>query len=363
VRRSGRAGAGGFTLVEMLLALGLLALLVVALIRLLDTSMTIWGRTEAQRDLSEMGSAVLDLVAEDVYALEAGRRGDLVGDWARFDTDRDGAPGALQARLRLVRQATAADLLRARAPVDGGASGPRVTDPRLRGLVEVCYALLPPSRAETDERAVGLLYRGERRVGDDSTSFFDPRFFDAAHRPAPGSLELVTGGVLWFEVWYAAQTSIVHDGWTLGDDLSDCAASWDAFGRGRPDLELSFLNAPAAGMPAADELPLLPRRLRVTLEIERPSELRRRTRLADDVDGELTRLLVADEERLPERGAMILVDEEWMQVGVTGRGSVTVVRAQRGTRAAPHPAGVLIHHGTAMVREIPVPVMREDWDL
>ena len=358
MRRTASSHVRGFTLIEVLLALGLLALLVVALIRLLDTSMTIWSRTEAQRDLSEVGGAVLDLVAEDVYALEAGPRGDLVGDWVRFDTDRDGSPGAVAARLRLVRQTTAADLLRT-----GAASPTRNGDPRRRALVEVCWALLPPSRVEADERPVGLLFRGERRVGDESTSFFDARFFTAANRPTPGSLELVTGGILWFDVWYAAQTSIVHDGWSLGDDLSDCAASWDAFARGRPSLEVSYLNTPAAGMPAAGELPLLPRRLLVTLEIERPAELKRRTRLAADVDGELTRLLVADEERLPEQGSMILVDEEWMQVGVTGRGSVTVVRAQRGTRAAPHPAGVLIHHGVAMRREIPVPVMREDWDL
>ena len=60
----------GFTMIEVLLALGLLSILIVALVRLLDTSLTILDRTEVARDLQEMSSSVLDLVAEDVYALE-----------------------------------------------------------------------------------------------------------------------------------------------------------------------------------------------------------------------------------------------------------------------------------------------------
>ncbi len=360
---SAKSKRSGFTLIELVLALGLLSLLAIALLQLVDTSLKIWNRTEAGRDLQEMGGTVLDLFAEDLYSIEGGTRGDFVGDWVRFDLDRDGVPGAVWPRVRFVRQATAADLWRLR-PRDATGAVRGTVDPLERGLVEVCWAVLPASQAEPDARPLGMLWRGQRLVSDvETVSFFDKGFFSAANKPAPGSLELVTGGVLWFEPWFAAQTSIVHDGWTLGDKLSDCASSWDAFRKERPQLEVTYLNTPATGMPEASELPLLPRRVRVMVELERPSDLKLRTRLEHEIDHELTQFDVGDETRLPPSGRMILIDEEWMRVGATGRGSVTVQRAQRGSRATPHDAGVLIHFGNPMSREIPVPVTREDWNL
>ena len=344
----------GFTLVELLLALGLLAVLMIALVRLLDTSLRIWGRTEANRDLLEMGGAVLDLCAGDLGALEGGPRGDLLAEWVRFDTDRDGSRGAVWPRLRIVRRASASGLQGARPG----------SQARTGGLFEVCWALLPASQATPDERPLGVLWRGERWVGDEETlSFFDPRFFDAANKPVPGGLNAVTGGMLWFEPWFAAQTSVVRDGWSLGEELADCAASWDAWNAERPDPELSWLNLPAAGMPPARDRPLLPRRVRISIEIERPEELKRRTRLAADLAPDHGRILVADETRLPAEGAMILIDEEWMRLGAVSGGAAAVERARRGTRRAPHKQGARIHHGARLVREIPIRTMSEDWDL
>ncbi len=354
MKRAGAASA--FTLVELLLALGLFAILVVALIRLLDTSLRIWDSAETNRDLLEMSSSVIELLSEDLQSVEGGPRGDLVGEWVRFDTDHDGTRGAPMMRLRLVRQASAADLLRL-------GSGEQ-QDPRARGLLEVCWALLPEPRAERDARSVGWLWRGARAVGDqDSASFFQPDFFDAAGKPAPGSLCEVTGGVLWFEAWYACQTSVLHDGWSLGADLADCASSWDAWTRSRPDPELHFYNQSAAGAGSADELPVLPRRMLVTLEFERASERKFRTRLARAVDPESKRIAVVDTDRLPQAGSFVLVDEEWMQILSAGSGEVSVKRGERGTLPAAHEPGALLHHGTRSAREIPFPMLREDWDL
>jgi len=359
--RSHREGSRrGFTLVEVLLAIGLLSILVIALVRLLDTSLRIWGRTEESRDLQEMGAAVLDLFADDVYALEPGPRGDLVADWVRFDTDRDGSPGMVWPRVRLVRQPPPAAL----RPRSTGASAVASRGEGSARLREVCWALLPADGVDADERSIGVLWRGERVFGDEDTlSLLDERFFDAAEKPLAGSLAAVTGGVLWFEPWFATHTSVLRDGWTLGPELGDCAASWDARDAGRPDPALSWLNEPAAGMPVVDDRPHLPRRVRLTLEVERPADLRHRARLAAGVDRESGRILVDDEARLPEAGGWILVDEEWMRLGPVSRGSAAVERAGRGTRAAAHAAGALVHHGTRLVREVPVGTSREDWDL
>ncbi len=351
--------ASAFTMVELLLALGLFAILVVALIRLLDTSLRIWGSAETNRDLLEMSTSVIELLAEDLQSAEGGSRGDLVGEWVRFDTDHDGTRSAPMMRLRLVRQASAADLLRL------GSEGERERqNARALGLLEVCWALLPEPGAERDARSVGVLWRGARAVGDeDSASFFQPDFFDAAGKPAPGSLWEVTGGVLWFEAWYACQTSVLHDGWSLGDDLADCASSWDAWTRARPDPELHFYNQPASGAGSADELPVLPRRMLVTLELERASERKFRTRLARTVDPESKSIAVADAERLPPAGSFVLVDEEWMQILSAGGGEASVKRGERGTLPTAHQPGALVHHGARCVREIPLPMLREDWNL
>ena len=77
----------GFTLVELLLALSLLTVLIVALVGLIDTSLRIWSRSESQRDLVEVSSSVLELLGSDLTAAEGGPRGDVLGDWWTFDVD------------------------------------------------------------------------------------------------------------------------------------------------------------------------------------------------------------------------------------------------------------------------------------
>lgn len=355
--RSRAARTAAFTLVELLLAMGLFTVLMLALLRLVDTSMTIWGRTDEGRELLEMSGSTLDLVSEDVHALEGGPRGDLLADWRLFDLDRDGIEGAPYQRLRLVRHVGAADLQRL-APRAAGSS----FEVFERGLVEVVWALLPNQTDEPDERALGILVRGERLLGNDNLSVFDQGFFGPAGKPVPSSVNEVTGGVLWFDVWFATQTTILHGGWSLGPDQKDCSASWDAWRKQRPNPEISPFNLEPEGMPLAKDVPLLPRRVRVEIELERPRDLRNRTRLAEAANIEDSALIVRDGARIPE-DRMILVGDEWMKVlGINGN-RVSVQRAQRATRATVHAADALVHHGWRVVREIPVDMTREDWDL
>ena len=346
----------GFTLVELLLALGLLSILVLALVRLIDTSTQIWGHTENTRELGEISTAILDLAARDLQALEGGPAGDLVGEWMTFDGDKDGIRGLLMPRVRLVRQASAAELLRV-------APGTAVT-PRTLGCMQVAWALLPSDGADKDARVVGTLWRGERAVGDDATlDFFAPGFFNTSGRAVPGALREVAGGVLWFALDYATQTTLLDDGWRSGDDLGACASSWDAWNRERPGTTLTFLNEPGAGMPRETEVALLPRRVRVTLEIERPIDRRRRPRLLEELDSQVELFRVDDDVHLPPVGTLLLIDEEWVELtSVSGR-QVSVKRARRGSRAGGHAPGALLHYGAASVREIPIATYREDWKL
>ena len=353
------ARRAGFTLVELLLAVGLFSILVIALLRLVDTSLTIWGRADTNRELQELGGSVMDMLAADVHALEGGARGDVLADWRQYDLDRDGIDGSPGQRLRMVRHVGAAGLQRLAQGKPG-----EDFETFERALVEVGWAWLPTTSQDPDERALGTLVRGERLVGDkDTLSFFDPGFFAPSGKPVAGSLYELCGGVLWFNAWFASQTSIVHEGWKLGDEMKDCAASWDAWNKGRPNRELSLFNLPAGGLPQAKDVPILPRRVRVELELERPADLRNRTRLAVSANVGDGQLDVHDGQRLPREGAYVRLDDEWMKVLAVNGNRLAVQRGQRGTRAAAHPAEVLVHYGWPVVREIPVDMTREDWDL
>jgi prepilin-type N-terminal cleavage/methylation domain-containing protein len=346
----------GFTLLELILALGLLSILIIALVQLLDTSLTIWDRTEVQRDVTEMGLSVVELLVADVSAIDGGPRGDLLGEWVQFDTDGDGVPDTLMPRMRLVRQASAVELLRIDPDAD--------LDPREVGLIEVCWALLPTTEKDPDYRPVGVLWRGERRIDDEETlSFFDGDFFDSKQRPVPGSLNQVTGGVLYLSILYAGQTSIVREGWKRGGELADAASSWDAWNRRRPDPEITYWNQSHPGMPRVGDHPILPRRVQVTLEIERPAEVRRRTRIDEVLEADTTTFLVRDDRRLPPDGTFLRVGSEWMELLDRSGTTITVRRGARGSRAGGRDFGELVHHGVSLVHEIPVAAYREDWNL
>lgn len=383
----------GFTLIELVLATGLAALLMVAVFALIDTSMTTLRRSEERRSQVDMASGVLALLEHDLRQLEGGAPGDLVLEWVRVDLTGDGTAEKPLPLMRLVRQASAAEVARyriaraaeaaARAPLEPGPGGrprpgvpaptpaPAATLPEGGpALLEVCWVLLPEGPGP-EQRSAGRLWRGERLVGEEGgPSFFEAGFLDRGGLPDLDALAEVSGGVLYLELLFASQTSIVRDRWRLGTGLADVSASWDAWGRGRPNEVQHIWNEPAAWRARASDLPVLPRRVRVTLEVERPIDRLRRPRLTQALAATAQRLEVDDPERLPAPGLSedaaeryLLIGAEWMRIRSTSGRGVVVERAQRGTQAAHHAQGALVHHGLRLVREVPVPLYREDWGL
>lgn len=356
---SARTRNDGFTIVELLLALALMSIVMLGLVRLLDTSLNLWNRTESERDVLELGASLLELTARDLATLEGSEDGDLVYDWIRRDADANGVADLLVPRLRLRRQADAAELSRA----GRGAT----VDPWEVGLVDVCYVLVPTGGKDADVRNVGVLHRGERLVGadDGALSFFDEDFFGPGGLPRGGVVHELSGGVLWFNVLFASPTSILHGDWRVGDDLRDCASSWDAWGRGRPSLEVSDWNTSPAGMPTGGDVPALPRRCRVELELERPQDRVRRPRLLAPVDPKEREVRISHPRRVPRVAGgddvFVLVGEEWLRVLSVGSDRISVERGQRGTRPQAHKVGDMVHFGTRLVRDVPVRQGRSSW--
>lgn len=365
----------GFTMIELLLSLGLFSLLLIGLLQLLDTSTDLWRRVEFRRERTEVSAAFSARLERDLSTLEAGPEGDFFADWILLDVDGNGLASLPLARLRFVRRASPREVARLReAQTPEPLGTPELVDPAAepdwaradRGLVEVAWVL-----SSTDSKTFeGRLLRGERFLDDpERLSLFDPRVFSATGRPIPGLFEELSMGVLWMEMAFASQATqtdpTVGDvrRWKVGGAPSDGASSWDAWGLGRPKQDVTELNAPAVGLAPIGKLPALPRRVRVAFEVQPERDRIRRTSLQDGIEFDTASFLVLDGRRLPEPGGYLLIDEEWMKLlTITGE-RATVLRGERGTTPAPHKSSAMVWYGWRTEIEVPIGVAREDWDL
>lgn len=372
------AHQAGFTLVELILAMGLFSVLVVGLIQLLDTTTNLWRDVELDRERTEVGTALLTRLEHDLSTLEAGIEGDLWADWTTVDANGDELAGLNLPRLRFVRRASAREVARLSAlieapePAEGDAAvdvDDVDADPSLtgwqrieRGLCEVVWALVP-----ADEQPFrGRLIRAVRLLDDETKmSLFDPRVFAATGRPVPGLFEVLSSDVLWMEFAFASQVTQTRADarWQVGPRFSDGSRAWDAWDRGRLDLERSEFNVEPEALPQPDELPNLPRRVRVRFEVESANDRKRRTQLADGIEHDQVVLDVLDGTRLPPVGGYVLVDEEWLEVRSINGDRINVLRGQRGTLTQQHAAGTPLYFGWSVEAEVPIGVAREDWDL
>ncbi|MDG1499376.1 MAG: prepilin-type N-terminal cleavage/methylation domain-containing protein [Planctomycetota bacterium] len=389
----------GFTLIELILAMGLFSLLMIALLQLIDTSTTLWRNVDARREKTESSGGMGERLAKDLSTLEAGQEGDFLADWGLIEADGDKVPTLTAARMRFVRRASSAELSRLAESQEVEFTPEEIAELALleeagileslkdwsrmnRGLVEVTWFLcaddVPIVQGEIP-RFHGKLMRGMRTVDDGSSmSFFDERIFMTSGRPifeAAGVIEEIATGVLWMNMEFASQATLTDSdfskdaaprAWKAGELVTDGSLSWDAWSQNRPNVEACDRNKPAAGltpMDALDTNPQLPRRVRITFEMQPERDILRRTTLRAAIDHQVDQFIVADGMRLPEAGTHILVDEEWMLMTSKSGDRVNVKRAQRGTMAGAHRPGTMVQYGWSTTREIPIAMFREDWDL
>jgi hypothetical protein len=388
---------GGFTLMEMVLAIGIFSLLLIALLQLLDTSTSLWKSVDARRERTEASGGLGERIAMDLSTLESGSEGDFLADWGLIDSDGDGVPTQTVARIRFVRRASAAELARlsesrtvefteeelaelAALEEDGILESLADWGRMNRGLVEVTWFLCAddvPTPPGELARFHGKLLRGMRTVDDQGTlSFFDKRMFGPGGRPAAAAefaTNAVSTGVLWMGVEFATQMTLTDAdfsaegkprAWAAGDQPTDGAMSWDAWGQRRPDADASSLNQAGASMDSPNSNNAnLPRRVRVTFEVQPERDVIRRTTLRAPINHNDTEMAVADSTRLPQVGTFILIGDEWVKLLSNSGDIVRIERGQRGTMPTPHKAGLMLQFGWSMVREVPIGVFREDWDL
>ncbi len=115
-------------------------------------------------------------------------------------------------------------------------------------------------------------------------------------------------------------------------------------------------------MPRPGPKPLLPRRIRLELEVQRTSDARRAAELVDGIDETTTTFEVTSGRRVSAAvGRHVMVGGEWMKVTAVRRDTVTVQRGTRATAARFHGPGVKLQFGSPMILDLPVVMYEDDW--
>ena len=406
MRRSTTSRIAGVTLVELILATGLAALVVAATVSIVNSALNLWTRGERVRQAREAGTAVLALIGTDLRQLHGGEEGDLLVDWEMFDLERDGTIERLWPRLRFLRDASAREIARierrrlayearverdrkraklgdsarevqealSEADIRGAAGVTReeaalgllgAQDVAGTGLVEILYAIVPEA-SRGAERYSGVLYRAERVHAPDSRPvLLASDAFDRRGTPDLTLAREVARGVLWMRPLLATQTTRLGEGAWKGDHgLAAPATSWDAWRLARPDVEITDWNLPGAGMPRAGVRPLLPRRVRIELEIQRPQDRARAPRLLDTVDEASTTFEVTSGATIARKiGGHVLIEGEWMRVSHVNGDRITVRRGTRGTGRRTLSAGAAVLFGESIILDVPIALHEDDWRL
>ncbi|GEM_PF-2485120 len=413
IERGGRPGcASGFTLLELLLVMGILAFFFLFLTRFLTESLRIWQTGEGQAALEARCSAALAHASADLRRMApllgrnyttgrsglfaAYRPGDRVSTAGRFRADflpfepsgkrtpgeaAEGDPGRKDwfPRIRMVIQPAPMEAVRLLREKwieewrkEGRESGEaelenelrlRLGEIRVFPLAEVCLRVRPTGEEDGAylvlERAVRLLEdEGGGRWVDD----LDP---DDRERGGPRYEPLLTG-LLHLGYLFKSQYTTSFDeapGSDRGPETCWDSARAGGFPDGHPVLRFGLdLDARSLSDPLDD---ILPSAVRIEVVVDAPPGAARTARLRSELGERDEEILVDRPESLPvpKPYAWIKIRSEWIRYrSLRGNRLSGLSRGGRGTRPRRHPAGARIHVGRTGVLVLPLPLARESWN-
>ena len=391
-------GDGGFTLLELVVVMGLLAGLLGLLVQLLASGGSIYQRGEEGRDLSDRALAIAGLCRDVTSRLEGPRVVSVPGESlpdARLlihEVEAKAIPKAgerslgveaVPVRVQVVRssvrlqEAVEDDLLdalrvalgyevvdRSSARTDSGIDdqdGLPLDEPLAKtGRGELLLFAWP-----TDPDGVFLDLFLRERLTIESSRLEDELFlveladpedlrFDA--RTELQNAQRIAQSLLHFEVECWSQST---RSWTsLGE--AGPRRIWDSARAGT--LEVAQAEAfgfdlfPASLLDARDDL--YPRFLRLTAVVSRGSLFPARTFLRAAVDRSASEVQVVDAEEVLEE-EWIKVDAEWMRIRSRSGRNLQVDRGQRGTLAREHRSGADVRVGRQVQVTVPLHHGRE----
>jgi hypothetical protein len=391
--------AAGYSLTELLLAMGLFSLLGVGLVALLSRATDFLTAGASSTETMDALQTFSDSFGEDVttlYTIPDSETGvpqvRLYSDYVKTDIDGDEKPDARIQRLCFVRliprEATAA--LTRSAGTKIGAEGymdqsndvMEAAEGQLRatgGLMEAFWAAVPDSK---DDVAVMRLYRGYRSPIGGTGSLLP--LGDAAE---PGTLPSERGPVHKAEIVNVAHakpilSGVLHFGvefWsrdtkTWDDQVQPRAGgalnTWDSTRGILPGLpsrsrDEGFFLAKSPESLADPTDDTFPRRLRVTLVVEEVGSNASVGFLVADLSQDAKTIDLSETGFIPTTESarrFVKIGAEWIRFeGVTDNGLTGCSRGQRGTLAQAHPAGGRVHHGRTVVREYGLAAFRDTY--
>jgi type II secretory pathway pseudopilin PulG len=377
--------SAGFTLLELLVATGVLTVLGTAVVVILRGGIKTWRRGETRRESFEVAQAVLGQLQDDLGAATIDPDTSFGGRTveAVFFGDRDASGRSFVTLVRTIRgesestiTGNAGSAIGGDARIDYRDDMKKAIDGRLRatgGLMEIAYTM--GERGTPDEE---VLFRGIRTPIGGRTSFFAvPQFF---HAPLPGMpapketppegvalLRAFASHVLYFELLYATPYSTT---WALDvPPRKDGGASgpltyWDSTRSmppaGEPDPKIfgTYVDKSSAADPRDD---ILPPRVKVTLVVREGEAAESSTMLLQELNPTATSFVVAEPDRVPKPG-FVFLDEEWIEVDdATGARVHVKARGARSTQPAAHRSGAEVVVGRTFEAVVPLAAAREDW--
>ena len=387
----------GYSLTELLMAMGLFSLLGIGLVALLSRAsdfLTTGQQGAATMDALQTFTESFSADVETLYTAADTNTGlpsvRMYSDHVECDVDGDEKADARIQRLfftRLIpREATSAmtrsagTVLGATAVLDQEGDATESEENKLAatgGLMEVLWAAVPD---KSGDPAVMTLYRGYRSpIGGEKSLFPTGAALDPAALPetkgATTKAQISTvarpvlSGVLHFGVQFWARKTTSWDEDTAprnGGPLH----TWDStrgimqsIGRGSPYEGFYLgLGEQSAADPTDDTYP---RRVRVTLVVEQVGNSAAVGFLASDVTAEAKYIDLADTNFVPGADTMkryVKIGAEWIQfTGMEDNTLTGCVRGARGTTAAAHELGSIVHHGRTVVREYSIATFRDTY--
>jgi prepilin-type N-terminal cleavage/methylation domain-containing protein len=362
VRRSGFfqyqiANRPGFTLVELLVSMGILALMGVLMLSFMNAAMRGWRVAEAGRQIYTKADAVMDVLDEDIgsaFTIEPSGT-DSVMAFMVCERLGDNSP-----MLYFTRTIEAGPERRYLANAGEGGdqgrefNGVAVDNLRtLGGLMEVVYFW--DSKGERLMRAFNA--PPTRRLQLDR---------DALARP-------VAEGVIFFDLrfwdrWTASWEGADPYRWDRSNDQAVALPVWDSTRDSPRESDnplMVFRNyyVPGSYNDPGDDV--FPEKIRLTIVVDADQHVRPMQLLRDAVSEAEGLLRLDSGAGIPgpkDVYPFVYADGEWMRVTEKmDRGVIKVKRGVRGTIPVPHKSRAEVRVGETFVREFFLPGFRRDY--